>query len=47
VTGAAGDLHIAVHLEELNEEFEKLTVEAHEFEERIALNVEALIEGGM
>ena len=38
------DVEFAVQLEELNEELEALNVQAHELEERIAENVEKLLE---
>jgi type I restriction enzyme M protein len=41
---AADDFEFAVRLEELNEELETLNVEARELEERIAENVERLLE---
>jgi len=42
---AADDIDFSVHLEELNEDLERLNAEAHELEERIAANVAALLEG--
>ena len=42
---AADDFEFAVRLEELNEELETLNVEARELEERIAENVQSLLEG--
>lgn len=42
--GAADDVDFRERLEELNEELERLNVEAHELEDRIAANVAALLE---
>jgi type I restriction enzyme M protein len=43
---AADDFEFAVRLEELNEELERLNVEARELEEQIAENVTHLISVG-
>ena len=42
---AADDFEFTTRLEELNEELETLNVEAREWEERIAENVERMLEG--
>jgi type I restriction enzyme M protein len=42
---AADDFEFAVRLEELNEELETLNVAARELEEKIAENVQSLLEG--
>ncbi|WP_104992044.1 class I SAM-dependent DNA methyltransferase [Deinococcus sp. NW-56] len=42
---AADDFDFSVRLSELNEELETLNAEAHELEERISENVQALLEG--
>ena len=42
---APDDFEFAVRLEELNEELETLNAEARELEERIAENVQSLLEG--
>ncbi|EYB67863.1 Site-specific DNA-methyltransferase (adenine-specific) [Deinococcus phoenicis] len=44
---AADDFDFSVRLSELNEELETLNAEAHELEERIGANVQALLEVGV
>ncbi len=43
--GAVEDFDFTERLEELNEELEVLNAEARELEERIAVNVTAIMEG--